>query len=314
MKLLFTNAGRRTYLIEYAIELQKLNYDIEIFVCDTSVDTAAMHVSSEVNWFITPRVTENEHDYLNELLDKCTRNKIEMIVPLMDYELLTLAKHRKEFEETGIKLWLSDYEVIDICLDKRKNFEFCMNNGIPVPETWFFAKKLNTPVIKKKIFGSGSNGIEVIKPGYDYTFHENRDMIQSIIDGKEYGMDILNDYNGKYVHACIKEKISMRSGETDKAKVISDSLLEELAVKISSIFKHRGSMDIDFIKTNNNDVYFLDFNPRFGGGYPFTHASGANYLKYIVDISMGNPPEIPRIENYITGMKGLNLFYYENRS
>ena len=61
------------------------------------------------------------------------------------------------------------------------------------------------------------------------------------------------------------KKISMRSGETDKAEVIYDRRFNELAQKISAVFKHIGNLDVDFIIDNFNDIYFIDFNPRFGG-------------------------------------------------
>ena len=41
-----------------------------------------------------------------------------------------------------------------------------------------------------------------------------------------------------FIHCCVKKKISMRSGETDKAEVIYDRRFNELAQKISAVFKH----------------------------------------------------------------------------
>ena len=35
-------------------------------------------------------------------------------------------------------------------------------------------------------------------------------------------------------------------------------------------------------------IYFIDFNPRFGGGYPITHLSGFNYLSALLNMSIGN--------------------------
>ncbi len=312
MNILFTNAGRRTYLIDYALELRRHYPDIVIFVSDTSSETASMHVSPDIESFLTPRVDEGEEKYINTLFEYCLKHKIKTIVPLMDFELPVLAKNKDKFSAAGIKVWVSNFDTIMTCLNKKDNFEFCIRNNIPVPKSWFRKQNINFPIIRKKILGSGSVGLETIVPGQEFTFLENKDMLQQFVEGREIGMDILNDYNCNFVDACFREKILMRAGETDKAYSFFSEKLYEKAKALSHIFKHRGNMDVDVIETLEGELFFIDFNPRFGGGYPFTHNSGANYLKYIVEESMGINPEKPSFKNSITGMKGLKLYFYED--
>lgn len=312
MNILFTNAGRRTYLIEYALELIEADFALNIFVSDTSLDAAAMHVDARITKVITPRVSGNEERYYETLLAVCIENKIEVIIPLMDFELPILAAKKKEFEKRGIKVWVSSEETISNCLNKKENYKFCVDQGIAIPKSFFTLDEAKTPYIKKHILGSGSIGLEIVKSGNAKTFEAGIDMIQEFVEGKEYGMDILNDYQGNYIHSCFREKLEMRAGETDKARSFESLELEKLAKKISATFKHVGNMDIDFIETANGDIYFIDFNPRFGGGYPFTHISGANYLKFMIEASSGKPESNPVFSKSITGYKGLKLFYKEN--
>ncbi|MEX2483763.1 MAG: ATP-grasp domain-containing protein [Brumimicrobium sp.] len=312
MNILFTNAGRRTYLIEYALELMEADYDLNIFVSDTSFDTAAMHVDKRVNKVITPRVSESEEQYYEALIEVCKENKIEVIIPLMDFELPVLAANKKAFEALGIKVWVSNEKTILNCLNKKENYTFCVDHGIAIPKSFFTLDEARPPYIKKHILGSGSIGLEIVKSGVATTFEAGVDMIQAFVEGKEYGMDILNDYQGNYIHSCFREKLEMRAGETDKARSFESMELEKLAKKISATFKHVGNMDIDFIKTASGDIYLIDFNPRFGGGYPFTHLSGANYLKFMIDASAGKTSSKPMFSKSITGYKGLKLFYKEN--
>ena len=311
MNILFTNAGRRTYLIEYALDLMKQGYEINVFVCDTTTDTAAMFVSDDVRNFITPRVSDSEEKYFEILLQQCLKNEIKIIIPLMDFELPVLAKNKSILENHGIKVWVSDFELILNCLDKKRNVEFCKKNDIPMPETYFKAKAIKYPLVKKKIQGSGSVGLEIFKNEPDHlNFIEGEDMLQVFIAGKEIGMDIFNDYEGNYVHSCYREKLLMRAGETDKARSFFDPMLEQEAKRISKLTRHVGNLDIDLILTLKGEIYYIDFNPRFGGGYPFTHLSGANYIKYIIEESLGLQPQTPVFEQSISGMKGISLYMH----
>ena len=86
----------------------------------------------------------------------------------------------------------------------------------------------------------------------------------------------------------------MRSGETDKAIAIYSKKLEKLSKKISTSFKHVGNLDCDAIETKNGSIFFLDFNPVFGGGYPFTHLSGFNFIKAIINLRKNKKVHLPK--------------------
>jgi len=68
-----------------------------------------------------------------------------------------------------------------------------------------------------------------------------------------------------------------------------------------------GNLDIDFIEDNNGQIYFIDFNPRFGGGYPLTHISGFNYIKALLDIVIGEPVKFPNNKEEKTFLKGISI-------
>ncbi|MFT6053290.1 MAG: carbamoyl-phosphate synthase large subunit [Roseivirga sp.] len=317
MNLLFTNAGRRTYLIEYALQLAEENgYDLTIFAGDVSKNTAAFSVSDKVIQLFTPYVTGNEVNYLDTLEDLCKEHKIDVIIPLMDFELPVLSENKARFLKTGTRIWVSDFEVIDQCLDKKKNYQWCLAHGIRVPKSWWSAEEADSiiqlPVIKKAILGSGSVGLEIIR---DFAALKNVDFdtffLQAFVEGREVGMDIFNDYEGNFLSAHFREKMAMRAGETDKARSFNNEALYEKAKGLSAEFRHTGNMDIDFMESKTGEIYFIDFNPRFGGGYPFTHHSGLNYLKAIIDLSMGNKAELTSSPREIIGMKGIKLYFYE---
>lgn len=313
MNILFTNAGRRTYLIDYALEIAKTQEDIHLFVSDTSNFTAAFHVDKRVKTIITPYVSLSEDQYLASLLQECKFHEIDMLIPLMDFELPTLSKYIDVFNDYGIKVIVSKLDIVEMCLDKEKTSTFCMDHRIPYPKL-YHAQNVTSqfPLIVKKRIGSGSVGLHILS-SHDELIHyldvEN-DIIQEYVSGQEYGMDILNDLEGNYLHSCVKKKLGMRAGETDKAETFYSKKYELWGQRISAATKHIGNMDVDFIETKNGEVFFIDFNPRFGGGYPFTHITGFNYLEAIIKLVKGEKVSFEDIvPHYCIGMKGINVFY-----
>ena len=73
----------------------------------------------------------------------------------------------------------------------------------------------------------------------------------------------------------------MRAGETDKSVLRKKPELEVIGKKIGNSLKHIGNLDCDIFE-RDGEYYLIELNPRFGGGYPFTHYSGGNYVKAII--------------------------------
>ena len=79
----------------------------------------------------------------------------------------------------------------------------------------------------------------------------------------------------------------MRAGETDKAITLIDNRFEQLGRIISKNLKHIGNLDCDVFEFNN-ELYVLELNPRFGGGYPFSHQAGINIPAIYIEWLKGN--------------------------
>jgi carbamoyl-phosphate synthase large subunit len=93
--------------------------------------------------------------------------------------------------------------------------------------------------------------------------------------GQEYGLDVVNDLDGRYAATLARQKLVMRVGNTDRAITVAEPRLERLGKNIGERLGHIGCLDCDVLATENG-LMVLDLNPRFGGGYPFSHLAGAN--------------------------------------
>ena len=92
----------------------------------------------------------------------------------------------------------------------------------------------------------------------------------------------------------------MRSGETDKAISVIDDRFNKIGEIISSNLRHIGILDCD-IFVSNNEFYILELNPRFGGGYPFSHEAGINIAAIYIDWLFGEK-DIKQHNKYKSGM------------
>ncbi len=297
--ILFTCAGRRNYLINYFKEA--LNGNGRIVAVDMQLSAPALVDADKA--LAVPGIYDSA--YIPALKTIIQEEKIDAVISLNDLELPILAKHKEDLEKMGAKVLISPQEVIDVCFDKWKTYHFFKQNNINTPETYInlasaleaiAENKLQFPLVVKPRWGSASISIDIVESKEELELayrlqhlkvmrsilgtvsssdSENSILIQEKINGAEYGIDILNDFEGNFHDAFVRKKMGMRSGETDKAVSVVDDNFTQIAQKIGLATKHVGNMDCDFFVADG-EVYYLEMNPRFGGGYPFSHEAGVN--------------------------------------
>ena len=304
MNILFTCAGRRTYLLKYFRE--NMSPGDKIVATDMQLSAPALQ-AADVRIQV-PAVYAK--DYIDLTLKICREHAIDALISLNDLELPILAENKARFEAEGVKLIVSDPEVIDICFDKYKTAQWVESIGLNAPKTYVRledAKKalaegeIAFPLFMKPRWGSGSIGLESIEDMTELEIYygllakkikksilatasigSEFIMIQEKLTGKEYGLDVMNDLSGKNVGVAVKRKLAMRAGETDKAETVDSEELREMGRKIGENLKHIGNLDVDIMQRANGDYCVLELNPRFGGGYPFSYEAGVNLPKAIL--------------------------------
>lgn len=305
MNVLLTSVGRRAYMVKYFKEV--LGEKGQVHVCNSDDRTVAFHYADKS--VISPLIYDG--NYISFLLDYCKENKIDVIISLFDIDLLILSRNKEKFAAIGTRVIVSDPEVIEICNDKWKTYQFLKQNGFNVPKTYLTLQKvllaidsgeLKYPIVIKPRFGCGSiamsiaedemallyyfrRNVRTISETYLKYESENEDekiIYQEFLPGEEYGADIINDLSGNFKTVISKKKIAMRAGETDIALVTNEPVITKELERLSKLTKHIGNMDCDVFLVNSKP-YILEMNARFGGGYPFSHMAGCNLPKAIVN-------------------------------
>jgi carbamoyl-phosphate synthase large subunit len=241
-------------------------------------------------------------------------------------ELPVLSQRRSEFETVGTRLFVSSDVVIRICSDKFLTAQFLQSNGFDAPATHvsfdsatdaIAEDRLFFPLMVKPRWGSASIGLhkvdslEDLEMAFNSTHRivstgalanlggENSNrvseqvpvdnvIIQEWVDGDEYGLDVLNDFKGEFHSVYAKQKLGMRAGDTDRARLVDCRELESLGQRLGESLGHIGNLDVDVLTSSSEGGYrVLELNPRFGGGYPFSHELGARYPQALMAWATG---------------------------
>ena len=304
MNVLFTCAGRRTYLLKYFRE--NLSEDDKIVATDMQLSAPALQ-AADIKLQV-PAVYDP--DYINITLRICKEYKIDALFSLNDLELPILAENKDRFERIGVKVVVSDPKVIDIAFDKYKTAKWVESIGLLAPKTFvrvedvkkaLSAGEVEFPLFMKPRWGSGSIGLESISDMDELdTYYrllmkkikrtilakasvgDEYIMIQEKLTGSEYGLDVMNDLYGKNVGVSVKQKLAMRSGETDKVITVDLPVVREIGYRIGQALGHIGNLDVDVMQRADGAYCVLELNPRFGGGFPFSYEAGVNFPKVLI--------------------------------
>lgn len=306
MNILLTSAGRRSYLVEYFKEA--LGGSGKVVACNSSKDSTALLAAD--HGIESPLIYSDE--YVPFLQDVIQQYDIELVISLFDADLPVLSQNKRALESTGARVLISAPEVIEVCNDKAKTYQFLQRHGISAPATFvnladaltaLAQEEIQYPVVVKPRWGMGSMSIfiadndEELRVFYaksrrqifeTYLKYESQTapdacvIIQEFVAGNEYGLDVVNDMNGQYVTTSVKKKLAMRSGETDGAVTVNVPELQHLGQQLGTLLGHIGNLDVDVLERGGK-YFVLELNARFGGGYPFSHLAG-----------MGLPAEILR--------------------
>jgi carbamoyl-phosphate synthase large subunit len=317
-------------MVKYFKEI--LGNEGKVFVCNSDSNSIAFKYADEK--VVSPLIYNEE--YIPFLLNYCKKKSIDILISLFDIDLLILARHKKQFEEIGTNVVVSEPKIIEICNDKWQTYQFLINNNFNTPLSFLnfneVLEKISTgelsyPIVVKPRYGCGSISVSIAYDEeelryltkkankiiansylkYESSVSENKVIYQEYLNGQEFGADIINDLNGITQNVIIRKKLAMRSGETDIAELVDEPVIEDMLIKLGQAIKHIANMDCDIFMVNGVP-FVLEMNARFGGGYPFSHMGGCNLPKAIVEWVKGNKVDKSTISAK-TGIIGFKEIY-----
>ena len=311
MNILLLSVGTRNKIVQYF--KKEFNEIGRVIATDKSDLAPALYEADK--FYIVPKITDNS--YVDIIIDICKKECINAVLSLIDPELSLLAKNKNRFDNVGVTIIGSSFELCDLCLNKWAMYKWLSSHGYNCAKSYidkssFFEDVdkgvIKYPVFVKPIYGSASVSISKVndRETIDMLFsHDDGLMIQEYLDGQEIGADVYIDMISKEVVSIFtKKKILMRAGETDKAVSFKNNNLFNLIESFVKEIGFTGQIDIDIFEINGR-YYISEVNPRFGGGYPHAFECGCNHIKLIRNNLLGikNRPSIGKYESDIFMMK-----------
>lgn len=247
-----------------------------------------------------PYPSEGTDVLIQRILEIHEKDPFDVLIPNFDAELYAFMRAEETLKQAGIRTFLPTLEQFE---DRHKSNlpDFGEKYDVKVP----FSK----PIFKQE-------EIEELKEDFEYPLmvkgkfydaylaynadqvkmHYNKIsakwglpiIIQEFIKGTEVNVVALGDGKGNTIGAVPMRKQYI----TDKGKAwagitLDDKKLLELTDKIISSVKWRGGMEVEIVKSFDNELYIIEINPRIPAWVYLAVGAGQNLPEALVKLALG---------------------------
>jgi len=237
-------------------------------------------------------------EYINNI------EKIDVLIPNFDAELYTFLKSSEKLKEMGINTFLPTLEQFE---ERHKSVlpEFGKKYEIKVPGSKAIFSESELPgliseykfplLVKGKFYDAYiAHTMEQVRM-YMNKISSKWGLpiiIQEFVSGTEVNVVALGDGTGNTVGAVPMRKQYI----TDKGKAwagitLDDTSLLDITHEIISKTKWRGGMELEMIKTKDNDYYLIEINPRLPAWVYLSVGAGQNLPEALVKLALGKKVE-----------------------
>lgn len=287
MRILFTSVGRRVELMQaFHNAAIKSNIPLIIYGADMTKDAPALFYCDKQIQIC--RISDEK--YISQLLNICKEEHINAVIPTIDTDLLRLSHYKEDFAKIGTRVIISEENKIAICRDKRLTSDFFIQCGLKAPLPVDNVNKYENrfPCFIKPKDGSSSvnayraNDKEELenlaKQVPDY-------IIQPFVFGEEYTVDIFCDFESQPIYITPRKRLAVRSGEVLKTEIALDEKIIDECKQLIRQFQPIGAITVQLIREyTTNEDYYIEINPRFGGGAPLSMKAGADSAEALLRI------------------------------
>jgi len=250
--------------------------------------------------YLIPYPSVGIEPFMERILEINEKDPIDLIIPNLDAELFTFMKSSQTLAKHDIRTYLPSIEQFEERQKGNLN-KFGEKYGLKVPHSQSITSINDIPglrdefeyplLVKGKFYDAyiAYNSEQVIN-------HYNKIsakwglpvIIQEFIRGTEVNVVALGDGTGTTVAAVPMRKQYI----TDKGKAwsgitLGDKELLRITRDLIGQSKWKGGMELEMIRTNQNEYYLIEINPRIPAWVYLAVGAGQNIPEALVALAMG---------------------------
>jgi carbamoyl-phosphate synthase large subunit len=287
--VLLTAGSRRVALVQaFRAALRTISVPGSVIVTDVNPLSPAVHVADRS--YRVPLATDES--YVTELLTICEAEQVRLVVPTIDDELAVVAAARDQFKAIGAVVASSPAATAAICNDKYETCSRLIAAGVSAAKTYLPAQlteDMALPLFIKPRVGRGAVGAFPVRSADELDFflrYVPTPIVQEYLDGPEFTIDVLCDFDGKPLSIVPRERVVVRAGVIDRGRTVNNQRLIRLAEAACAALPFAGAINIQCRMRYEQPVIF-EINPRFSGGIPLTIQAGADFPAMLLKLAMG---------------------------
>jgi carbamoyl-phosphate synthase large subunit len=300
LNVLITAGSRRVPLVRAFQRAVATHRGGNVIVTDVNPLSPSVHAANRA--YRVPLSTAP--DYLDAILEICLGERVRLVVPTIDDELVLFGRALARFREHGIRVAVSPAQTSELCEDKYATCRYLRDRGIGAAESWLPGEVpagVTYPLFIKPRRGRGSVGAFAVRSARDLAFFSEYvpdAVVQTYLDGPEFTIDMLCDFAGQPLSIVPRLRDVIRAGVTDRGRTVNDPALIQVARVCAATLQFAGAVNIQCRLVDGRPVIF-EINPRFSGGIPLTIHAGADLPRMLVDLTAGLrvPPAIGRFRD-----------------
>ena len=297
MSVLVSSAARRVALVEiFRRVLEEVGLPPRVVAADAAPLSAACAVADRAA--LVPPCTDP--DFVPSLIEICREEEIRLLIRTIDPELSALAAARADFAAVGTTVAVSAPEVVRTTSDKRLAHGLLVRHGLPTVEQDEVATVRSAgwdfPLVVKPVAGSASEGVQVVTTptAFEAAVESGDVVVQRQARGEEYTVDCLVDNVGRMLGGVPRRRLTVRGGEVSKGRTVDVPALTQAAGDVCAALPGAfGVLNVQmFLDPDDGSISIIEVNPRFGGGYPLSHAAGAPFVRWLIQHAWGLRAEL----------------------
>lgn len=240
--------------------------DIEVYRVDITPFAVGLHTYHPDRCAVLPRPEAN----IQAWEDWMIAHEIDAIIPGSDYDLIPLSLVREKWAAKGIKVLVSDLDVVLLCDDKAKTVNFLHAQGIATPDSLTMIPSQNFPfvfpcVVKPRM-SMASRGFHVCQDMEELMFYDHHTpmpIIQEYLDGPEFTCSVFVNRDGQVDAMCMARR-ELKHGDTWYCEIGWWENLLPYLTEIGAAIKPRGPLNIQLKLTDHGPIAF-ELNARCSG-------------------------------------------------